>query len=246
MALREQFEAQGRWLFRWRSYPPLLMIIVVVLALRDFRYPAESHAFDLAWEILCLGVALVGVGIRAATLGRVPGGTSGRSTRSLGAEVLNTVGLYSVVRHPLYLGNYLMWVGPAMFVRSWTVLVIVTLGFWLYYERIMFAEEEFLRRRFGAEYEDWASHTPAFIPRFSGWRPWILPFSISAVLRRESSGFFGLIAVFAAIEVASDVAVSGRIIADPLWTGLFLGAALLYLIVHVMARHTRLLRPHGR
>lgn len=222
------------------------MIAVVALALPGFRYPLETHSFDLAWEIVCLVVALVGVGIRAATIGRVPGGTSGRSTRSLGAEVLNTTGLYSVVRHPLYLGNYFMWLGPAMFVGSWSVLVIVTLGFWLYYERIMFAEEAFLRQRFGMEYESWASDTPAFIPRRTGWRPSNLRFSPAAVLRRESSGLFGLVSVFTAIEVGSDFAATGRIIADPLWPALFLAAATLYLSVQVVARRTRLLRPEGR
>ena len=64
-------------------------------------------------------------------------------------STLNTSGLYSVVRHPLYLGNYLMWLGVALFSRTWWAPVIVSLVFWLYYERIMFAEEEFLRRQFG-------------------------------------------------------------------------------------------------
>lgn len=222
------------------------MIAVVALALRDFRYPGNSHALDLAWEVLCLVVALAGMGIRAATVGRVPGGTSGRSTRSFGAEVLNTTGFYSIVRHPLYLGNYLMWLGPAMFVRSWTVLVMVTLGFWIYYERIMFAEEEFLRRRFGKEYESWASNTPAFIPGVTGWRPWDLPFSARTALKREVSGLFGLISTFAAIEVGSDFAATGRVGIDPFWTVLFFTAATTYLAVRIVARYTRLLRSDGR
>lgn len=245
MALQEQLEAQGRWLFRWRSYPPLLMLVLVGFALRDFRYPGNSQALDLAWESVCLAVAFLGVAIRVVTVGHVPEGTSGRRTRSIGTDALNTTGLYSVVRHPLYLGNYFMWLGPAMIVRSWSIAVVISLGFWLYYERIMFAEEEFLRLRFGEQFETWASNTPAFIPNHRGWRPWRLPFSICTAVKREASGFFALISVFAGMEAGSDFAATGRIGFDPLWIVLFVAAATTYVAV-IAGRHTRLLRCDPR
>ena len=100
----------------------------------------------------------------------MPKDTSRRNTGRPQAETLNTTGLYSVVRHPLYLGNYLMWLGVALFPGAWWAPVIVSLVFWLYYERIMFAEEEFLRRQFGEHYTAWAAATPAFLPRLGRWR----------------------------------------------------------------------------
>ncbi|MCR4339617.1 MAG: isoprenylcysteine carboxylmethyltransferase family protein [Gemmatimonadaceae bacterium] len=221
------------------------MLALVGIALRGFRYPENSHALDLQWELLCLAVALLGVGIRVVTVGHVPGGTSGRRTRSIGTDALNTTGLYSVVRHPLYLGNYLMWLGPAMVVRSWGIAVVVSLAFWLYYERIMLAEEEFLRLRFGEQFEAWASNTPAFIPKHTGWRPWGLSFSLCTAVKREASGLFALMSAFTAIEAGSDFAATGRIDFDPLWTVLFVTAATIYLAV-IAARHTRLLHCHDR
>lgn len=47
MPLREEFERTGQWLFRWRSYLPLLLFPPVVAALHDFTYLGGSHALDL-------------------------------------------------------------------------------------------------------------------------------------------------------------------------------------------------------
>ena len=57
----------------------------------------------------------------------------------------------------------------------WFALV-ATLAYWIYYERIAYAEEEFLSRRFGARHLAWAQRTPAFVPRLAGWRAPALPF----------------------------------------------------------------------
>ncbi|MGB8874133.1 MAG: hypothetical protein WCC75_12145, partial [Desulfobaccales bacterium] len=43
--------------------------------------------------------------------GLPPRGTSGRNTQGQVAETLNTTGIYSLVRNPLYLGNFLIWLG---------------------------------------------------------------------------------------------------------------------------------------
>src|SRR5919106_6584731 len=118
-----------------------------------------------------------------------------------------------------------MWLGVAMFPRTVWVPVIVSLVFWLYYERIMFAEEEFLRRRFGADYTAWADATPAFVPRFRGWRRPTTGFCLLTVLRREHSSLLALIASLTVLEVVSRHAITGRLALDPVW-GAALGATL--------------------
>lgn len=245
MALREEFEATGEWLFRRRSHLPLVMLAVVLASLSGFRYPRSDHALDLLWELACLGVGLAGLAIRIVTVGYAARGTSGRNTHAQEAESLSTTGPYSVVRHPLYLGNYLMWMGPALFPRSVIVAVLVSLTFWLYYERIMFAEEEFLRRRFGSQFEDWAVVTPAFLPGLRRWRRPAVPFSLREVLRREYSGFFGLVMTFAMLEVVSDVAATGRVQLDGFWAASFGVALAVYLTLLVLKRWTSLLRTRS-
>ncbi len=101
------------------------------------------------------------------TVGFTPKNTSGRNT-SAGqiADELNATGIYSLVRHPLYLGNFFMWLGPVLFLRSFVVIVFFVLIYWLYYERIMFAEEQFLRRKFGETYDKWSEKVRSLIPSF--------------------------------------------------------------------------------
>lgn len=247
LPLREEFESSGNWLFRWRSYLPLVLFVPVLLGLRGFTYPDGNPLMDRLWELICLGVSLIGLAIRVATVGHAPANTSGRNTaEGQVAGVLNSTGFYSVVRHPLYVGNYFMWLGVAMYPRTWWVPVFVSLAFWLYYERIMFAEEEFLRRKFGEVYERWASATPAFIPRFRQWRDASLPFCARTVLKREYSGIFGLVASFTAVDLVGEYMVQGRPTVDGLWRWLFATTLVLYVVLILLKRRTRVLKVAGR
>jgi len=59
---------------------------------------------------IAIALSMFGFIIRAIAIGTTPKGTSGRNTKEgQVAESLNTKGIYSMVRHPLYLGNYFMW-----------------------------------------------------------------------------------------------------------------------------------------
>ena len=245
MGMREEFEAAGTWLFRRRGSLPLLLF-PLLLAAAAYAPTVTTPGLAAAWDGLCVAIALSGLAVRAAAVGFVPKDTSQRNSGRPQAESLNTTGLYSVVRHPLYLGNYLAWLGVALFPRAWWSPVIVSLVFWLYYERIMFAEEEYLRRRFEREYAAWASATPAFLPRLRGWRPPAERFSLLTVLRREHSGLLALIASLTALEVVREHAVTGRLRLDPGW-GMALGVTLvLCLTVRTIKHRTRLLHVEGR
>ena len=139
-----------------------------------------------------------------------------------------------------------MWLGVALFPGVWWAPVIVSLIYWLYYERIMFAEEEFLRRQFGQEFVAWAEVTPAFLPRLSGWRPATTSFSPLTVLRREHASLLALVASLTALDAVSDHATTGRLELDPLW-GAALGVTLvLCLTIRLVKHRTRLLHVEGR
>ncbi len=105
-----------------------------------------------------------------------------------------------MVRHPLYLGNYFMWIGIAFYTFNFTFVLIVTLLFWLYYERIMFAEERFLERKFGDEYMNWAQRTPAFIPCIRKYVKNEMALSYKNILKREYSGMLATVFGFVFID----------------------------------------------
>ncbi len=247
MALREELERTGNWLFRWRSYLPLVLVLPTMAAMHHPDFLRQDRSGYDVWALVCLAVSMVGLGIRVVTVGHAPRGTSGRNTHEGQiAEVLNTTGMYSLVRHPLYLGNYIIWLGISMFCGLWWLVVIFALGFWIYYERIMFAEEEFLRRKFGEAYLRWADVTPAFLPRLSGWRRPELPFSLRTVLRREYPGLFAICASFFALEAYHRVAIRGDWRPNPLWTGIFLAGLAVFILLRTLKRKTAILAVEGR
>ncbi len=246
MALREDFESHGNWLFRWRSYLPLVLLALALLALKDYQYPGHSKTLDSLWEGFCLTVSFFGLGIRVVTIGHTPRGTSGRNTRKQIAESLNTSGLYSVVRNPLYLGNFFMGLGVVLFSHNLWLFIIYCLAFWLYYERIIFAEEAYLRQKFGASYLNWAADTPAFIPRLGNYRKAELPFSLRNVLKREYNGFFAVILVMFLLEAGGDLIVEGRIEVETGWLILLAGGGVVWLTLRSLKKYTRILDVAGR
>ena len=246
MTLRDEFKRSGEWLFRWRSYLPLLLIALFLLALAGLRHPYGSRPPGGLWEFFCLAVSFTGLGIRFLTGGFVPEGTSGRNTKGQVAQVLNTTGAYSLVRHPLYLGNFFMWLGISLFLGVWWFSLIIILILWLYYERIMFAEEEFLQEKFGDAFTEWAAKTPAFIPKFRDWVKPNLPFSLKTAIRKEYSGFFAMMVVFTILKVAGEFLSHGRLGLDRQWAVMFGCSLIIYLGVRYLKKRTGWLNVAGR
>lgn len=240
MALKEELEKTGNWLFRWRSYLPLLLMGILLAGLKDFDYPVHDHELDLLWEMFCLLVSFFGLGIRFYVVGHTPEGTSGRNTRKQKALSLNVTGLYSIVRHPLYLGNFFIWLGISLFPRSWWLSFLCALIFWLYYERIIFAEEEYLRRKFIGQFEEWSKNTPCFFPRFNKWKRPIRSFSLSKGLKDEYSGFFAIIASFTFLEVIGNLIIKGTLELDWRWVLIFFGGLSTYLSLRTLKKKGRL------
>ena len=236
----------GQWLFRWRSYPPLVLFAIILPAFKDYSYLFGSSSYELAWQVFCFAISLLGLGIRSYTVGRTPKGTSGRNTRKQRADQLNTTGAYSISRNPLYVGNFLMMLGPNMFVRVWWVSVIYTLAFWLYYERIILAEEAFLKKKFGKEYDDYFDRTPAFLPDFSLWQPPDLSFSLRNVLRREHSGFLSVVILFLILSTVGHYVVEGTFMLHPVWLTFFFIGVVEYVVLRTLKKRTRLLHVDGR
>jgi len=241
--------AHGLWLFRWRSYLPLLMIALLLGGFLQFHYWLDSDRSNEIWEFSSLGVALLGLALRIVTVGFVPRGTSGRGTRRLNASELNTTAMYSIVRHPLYLANFVIWLGVLLFFHNPLLLAVGALAYWLYYERIIVAEEAFLERTFGASFAAWAAETPALLPRPPWrwrWRKAGLHFSWRSVLRREYSTFFAIIATFTALQITGDAIVQHRLRVEPAWIAVFCFGAAAYLALRTVKKVTSLLDEPGR
>jgi protein-S-isoprenylcysteine O-methyltransferase Ste14 len=211
---------------------------LLISGLGYFDYPLGSHLLDELWEVACLLVSASGVAVRALTVGFAASHTSGRNTEEQVADSLNTTGMYSIVRNPLYLGNFVMVLGVMLFLHIWWIPALYVALFALYYERIIFAEEMFLRQKFGQTYLSWAAKTPAFVPKVSLWRSPGVGFSWKKVLRREYHGVIAVVMSLFVLEVASDLSVGGEIEIDLLWR-FVLGFTLLgYAVVRTLHKQT--------
>uniref|UniRef100_A0A7C4RUG3 DUF1295 domain-containing protein n=1 Tax=Desulfatirhabdium butyrativorans TaxID=340467 RepID=A0A7C4RUG3_9BACT len=241
MMLRDTFIKQGDWLFRWRSYLPLILVFIVLLGMRQFEYLGDSENYDDIWEVFCLIISLLGIGIRFLTVGFVPKGTSGTNTRCQIADSLNTLGMYSIVRHPLYLGNFVIWFGLSAFFHLWWFSLIVVLIFWLYYERIMIAEEEFLNQKFGESYLQWSAVTPAFIPDLRNWRSPCMAFSFRKAIKNEYKSVFAVIVSFTLLEIIGDLFVEHQLEIDIMWLSIFTTGLTTYIVIRLLKKTTNLL-----
>jgi protein-S-isoprenylcysteine O-methyltransferase Ste14 len=246
VALSEQLENEGRWLFRRRSYMPLVFVALLLVSLPYYAHPDRSRAMVGAWEVICVIVSLSGLAVRVLTIGCAPRGTSGRRTKRQVADTLNTTGTYSVVRHPLYLGNYVIGLGIALFLHIWWLPLFYTLAFALAYERIMLFEERFLRTKFGKAYHEWAAATPAFFPRFSQWKPPDLPLSLRTVIKKEYHSLFGIILYMWVLKILSENWGNDGFRLDPVWTGIFVACGVLYLVIRLLRKKTSLFDLKGR
>src|SRR3989442_14255111 len=124
----------GGLLFRWRSFPPVLLVLVAVPLLWRSGGPASP-----LWLAFGLLLCVLGQALRAWVLGQVPDGTSGQNEKLIAVQ-LNTSGPYALTRNPLYLGNLGITLGLALIAHDPLLLVAVAALFALQYRAIIAAE----------------------------------------------------------------------------------------------------------
>jgi len=242
MALKNELRSQGDFLFKYRSYLPIIILVaaLMVYIFEDFTFHQTKKTI---YELVCLGVALFGLAIRVITIGFSGDNTSGRNT-SEGqiADEVNRTGPYATVRHPLYVGNYFMWLGLALFTQNIWFCVAFTFLYWVYYERIMYAEEMFLIDKYGSDYTDWSAVTPAFVPKIGQWTQPKYQFSWRKVVRQEKAGILNLFLVcFLFVAAREYLRTQTFLSTDAHWLYFLLSAIVWYVIVKVIQKTTRIL-----
>ena len=156
----------GNFLFRYRDavFPAVLLALFV--AFRP-RWPAGSERLDNALDTVGVAVATLGQLLRAAVVGYAYIIRGGKDKRVY-AEDLVTRGFFNHSRNPLYVGNLLILLGLLLVWNSAPAYAVGVPFFLVGYVAIVAAEEEFLRRKFGAQYDAYAARVPRWWPRLAG------------------------------------------------------------------------------
>ena len=87
---------------------------------------------------------------------------SGEITIKVEHELIRS-GPYKLVRHPIYTGILIMYVGTAIVTGTWLALVGVALAVLAYVRKIRL-EEANMRVAFGPAYEDYCRESQALVP----------------------------------------------------------------------------------
>jgi protein-S-isoprenylcysteine O-methyltransferase Ste14 len=179
----------GGVLFRNRSWIPVPFLAVPLLA------PGRMSMANWVG-----GALLVAIGEAVRLAGVAAAGTVTRR-RSREVQRLVTYGVFGWVRNPLYVGNFLIWMGFTVISGVYWFLPIAALLFALEYTLIVRYEEGVLESIFGQSYLAYKSRTPRWLPRppndahrESGPHDW------REALRSETSTFLayaGLVVAFA-------------------------------------------------
>ena len=143
--------------FTYRSYTPIPFLIVMVL----FAEPTIT-SLTIGFLIVFLGELIRFWGVSIA-------GSETRTTGEVGGTYLITNGPFAYVRNPLYVGNMLLYAGVgvmSMALYPWLLIVAIA-WFYVQYTLIVSREEEFLREKFGSDYEQYCQQVRRFVPRFS-------------------------------------------------------------------------------
>ncbi|WP_370895522.1 methyltransferase family protein [Chryseobacterium gossypii] len=160
----------GNFFFKYRN----LLFIVLYLLLFIPSPPLfgeDRFGADHYWIAIISGLIITVLGqlIRGGTIGLAYIVRGGKD-KKVYAEGLVTEGIFSHVRNPLYVGNILMLLGVGILANSLIYTFIVMPVFLFIYQCIVLAEENFLRSKFGEDFDAYTRKVHRWIPKVSGLR----------------------------------------------------------------------------
>ncbi|HET9768315.1 MAG TPA: isoprenylcysteine carboxylmethyltransferase family protein [Thermoanaerobaculia bacterium] len=229
----------GTFLFRHRNWVFPLVFLALVGTTRPALFRGNvlwDRWLDAVGVLLALGAQL----LRAAVIGLAYIRRGGLDKRVY-ADSLVTTGLFAHSRNPLYLANYLAIVGLLVIHHALLAYLVGIPFFTLAFVAMVAAEEDFLRRRFGAEYEAYVRAVPRFHLRLAGLGRTLrsMPFDWRKLLRKEyGSTFSGTTAIIGlllweAYRQGGAAALRARIdVLGPLWAVL----VILYLVAFTLKK----------
>jgi protein-S-isoprenylcysteine O-methyltransferase Ste14 len=199
----------GRFFFKSRDL--LFPLVFFGLALASYpRLFLGSEQWDFALEVVGIVVALSGQVLRAVVIGFAYIRRGGKD-KQIFADSLVQEGFFAHSRNPLYLGNFLAFLGFCLIYNSVLCYVVGIPFFALAYLSIVVAEEEYLLRRFGTEYQAYCRRVPRFVPSFRGLRTTLgnMSFDWRRLVRKEYGSTFAGASCTLALLVWDEYARNG-------------------------------------
>jgi protein-S-isoprenylcysteine O-methyltransferase Ste14 len=167
----------------WIFLLPLLAIIALrLVALASLRNPPALLPGPVGNALLNgVGLALVALGLWVRVLAR------GWKVENSGGHLV-TSGLYSRIRHPLYVASFLIGLGLCFILGDPIVLVAYIVLYLAMHAWVIHGEEGWMARQWGEEYRRYAASVPRFLPalRSLGRRQRVRPRHLARAIAREA------------------------------------------------------------
>jgi protein-S-isoprenylcysteine O-methyltransferase Ste14 len=158
----------GNFFFKYRNFLFIFLYLALfikspkiiteeVFGANYYLYPLITGLF-----ITIVGQLIRGIAISLAYIVR------GGLNKKVHADDLVTEGFFNHGRNPLYVGNILMLVGVGILMNSLIFMVVFIPLFLFIYQAIVLAEENFLRQKFGAQFEAYCARVNRWWINFNG------------------------------------------------------------------------------
>jgi protein-S-isoprenylcysteine O-methyltransferase Ste14 len=173
----------GKFLFKYRSFLPVPYFLFLLIVVE----------FD--WLNFLIGsfIVLSGLLIRFFSQGFAGDWMRGSEVE---ASYMLDEGAYSIMRNPLYLGNFFVGFGFTLASSFYPVFLLpfYSIVFFIYYYLIVKEEENYLEEKFGERFIRYRESTPAFYPNFRKWQKG--QFLSRNALRMELSTYLTVVFIF--------------------------------------------------
>ncbi|QMU30561.1 methyltransferase family protein [Adhaeribacter radiodurans] len=158
----------GNFFFKYRNLLFIFLYLALFIPSPDIFTP-EIFGENYYWWPIIIGlvVTVSGQAIRGATIGLAYIIRGGKD-KKVYAEKLVTEGIFNHCRNPLYVGNILMLLGVGILSNSLIYVGILIPLFLFIYQAIVLAEENFLRNKFGAQFDAYCQRVNRWIPSLKG------------------------------------------------------------------------------
>ena len=153
----------GNFFFKYRNWVFIPLYLALFIPSPEL-VGIEQHSWTI-WTGLF--ITILGQGIRCATIGLAYIVRGGKD-KKVHASHLVTEGVFNHCRNPLYVGNILKLAGIGILANSLLYVAIFIPAFLFIYQAIVLAEENFLRAKFGQEFDSYCQRTNRWVPRLSG------------------------------------------------------------------------------
>lgn len=159
----------GNFFFKYRNWLFIIFYALLFVPNVPQLFTVKNFGKNYYWYPVVIGliITITGQVIRGATIGLAYIIRGGKN-KKVYAEDLVTSGLFSHCRNPLYVGNILMLAGVGVLSNSLLYIVIMIPFFLFVYQSIVLAEENFLRNKFGEQFNNYCARVNRWIFNLKG------------------------------------------------------------------------------